>query len=582
MKTEVTLMLCAAIVASACTKQDPFDPGFGNNTASGEPATSGVTGATTFSLKDDPEDLISSTSFDKTITITFSASGDASVSGDEDGIVTVQGNGVTVRNSSSKVKYILKGTTSNGFFKVYSDKKQAIVLDGVSITNPSGAAINNQCKKRCYVVLIGSSILGDGTSYDTPDGEDEKGAFFSEGQLLFSGDGSLDVLASGKSGIVSDDYVHIMDGVTVTVNSAAGHGIRGKDAVLVSGGTVDVTVSADMKKAVTSDSLVAFNGGNTILKVRGGTAYDDEDAEYKGSAGVKADKAFVMNAGTLTITNSGQGGKGISCDGAGYFQGGSLYIDVTGTNYGSSSGGGFGPKATTTEDTSTAAKGIKCDGGIYISDGVVKVTAANHEAIESKDVLHITGGTVLAKSKDDAINSAGDMVIIGGQICAYSTGNDGLDANGNLFMEGGVVYAIASGSPEVALDANTEGGTTLSVNGGVLFALGGLESGSVLSQSCWQATWSSGTWYSMTVDGKTYCFKTPSSGGSGLVVSASSQPTLLSGVTVSGGTELFDGMALFDGSATGGSEVSLSSYSGGFGGFGGPGGMGGPGGFPGR
>jgi hypothetical protein len=123
----------------------------------------------------------------------------------------------------------------------------------------------------------------------------------------------------------------------------------------------------------------------------------------------------------------------------------------------------------------------------------------------------------------------------------------------------------------VAIDANTEQQKKLYVNGGVLFTIGGLESGSSLSQSCYQASsWSKNTWYALTVGDAVYCFKTPSSGGNGLVVSGASKPTLESGVTPSGGTEEFNGMAVFGGSASGGSSVSLSSYTSSSGG--GPGG----------
>ena len=559
-------LLAAGMVAAGCSREEI-------------PATSGVEGSTTTTVTEDGDDKIAGTSFDRTISIVFSNTGNATVEGDVKGIVKIDGNGVTANNTSTseKVKYILSGSTSNGFFKVYSNNKQAFVLDGVSITNPSGAAINNQGKKRCFVVVNGTNSLADGTTYNTTADEDEKAAFFSEGQLIFSGDGTLNVTATGKAGITSDDYLHFM-GATVNVTSTSGHGLRGKDYIQVSDGNISVAVSAAMKKGMSSDSLIVFNGGNTVISVSGGVAYDSDDQEYKATAGIKADYDFVMNDGTLTITNSGQGGKGISCDRDAYFQGGTVDVKVTGTNYGTSSSGGRpGSSSGTTNDNSKSAKGIKADGNIYISGGNISATAANHEAIEAKGKLEITGGTIYAQSKDDAINSAGDMAITGGYICAYSTGNDGLDANGNLYIEGGLVYAICSGSPEVAIDANTEGGKKLYVNGGVLFTLGGLENGSVLSQTCYSASsWSKNTWYSMTVGDVTYCFKTPSSGGSGLVVSAASQPTVKSGITAEGGTSVFNGMAVFDGSANGGTSVSLSTYSGGNSG-GGPGG-GGPGG----
>jgi hypothetical protein len=103
--------------------------------------------------------------------------------------------------------------------------------------------------------------------------------------------------------------------------------------------------------------------------------------------------------------------------------------------------------------------------------------------------------------------------------------------------------------------------------------VGGLENGSSLSQSCYQASsWSSNTWYALTVGSNTFSFKSPSSAGSGLVVSGASQPTLQSGISVSGGTSYFGGLGIIGGTVSDGTSVSLSSYSGGNGMSGGPGG----------
>lgn len=119
-------------------------------------------------------------------------------------------------------------------------------------------------------------------------------------------------------------------------------------------------------------------------------------------------------------------------------------------------------------------------------------------------------------------------------------------------------------SPELGIDANTEGGKKLYVTGGTIVAIGGLESGSSLTQTCYSASsWSKNTWYSFTNGDQTFAFKTPASGGSTLVVSASSKPTIKSNVTVSGGTSIFSGMGNVNPTISGGSSVTLSTYSGG-------------------
>ncbi len=554
-----------------------------DGSASDASSSSSASSYTVTYVQDDAGDSISLVNFDRTITITFSPSGAVSVAGDELGIVKVSGNDVTADNTGhdEKVNYVLKGASADGYFKLYGENKQAITLDGLDLTNKRGAAINNQSKKRTFVVLRGTSRLADGATYTgTPDSEDEKAAFFSEGQLVFSGDGALTVSATGKAGITSDDYVRFLGSQQVTVSSTAGHGVRGKDAVVVTAGTLSVTVSAAGKKAISSDGEVIIDGGKTTLSVSGGVDNSDS-SDLSGSAGIKADGNFTMGGGELTITNSGQGGKGISTDVCGRFNGGTVRVSVTGTNYGSSGSGGgpggpggwggwggWGSSGSSSSDNSVAAKAIKCDGDITVTGGVIIATAKNHEAVESKGTLTVSGGEVYAQSSDDAINAASHLTVSGGYVCAWSTGNDGLDANGDMYIEGGVVYCVSKGSPEVGMDANTEGGHRLYVSGGTLFVIGGLENGAQLTQSCYSASWNKNTWYALTIGEATYAFKTPSSGGSGLVVSGSSKPEVKSGVSVSGGDGIFEGMGLVAPTVSGGTPVSLSSYSSGNGGFG--------------
>ena len=219
---------------------------------------------------------------------------------------------------------------------------------------------------------------------------------------------------------------------------------------------------------------------------------------------------------------------------------------------------------------------MKFDGDLYFSGSQVFVNCRNHEGIEAKGALTISDGEVYSTSSaDDAINSGGDFTISGGYVCGYSSGNDGLDANGNFYIKGGVVYAIGARSPEVAIDANSEGGYKLYLTGGTLIAVGGLESGSSLTQSCYSASsYSTSTWHALTIGAETYAFMTPSSGGTPLVVSGGTTPTLQSGVTVLGGTTHFESWFYTNASVSGGNSVSLSSYSGGNGGGGGPGGGG--------
>ncbi len=511
---------------------------------------------------------------DGTISIVFSEDG-VSVSGDPSGIVSVSGCDVTVNNTSEAlITYELSGTSSDGFFKLYSSVKQVIELKGLNLKNPDGAAINNQSHKSTSVILTGENYLADGTvnsSGDYPDqtsDEDMKAAFFSEGQLIFSGEGSLTVTANGKAGITSDDYVVFQDGVTIDITSKGGHGIRGSERVTVNGGTVNVNTSATGKKGISTDGEFYLGGGEvTIVST---SSAGTVDGELTGAAGIKADESFVIDGGSLVVTVSGKGCKGIACDGDGHFNGGTVKVAASGANYGSSSstnpwGGG------SSSSESKSSKGIRFEGDLYFDGADVDAGSASHEGIEAKGKITITAGNVSGTASDDAINSGGDMTIIGGNVYAFSSGNDGLDANGDLYVKGGYIYAVGCGSPEVALDANTEERHQLYISGGTLLAFGGVESGASITQPVINVTsWTANASYSL-YDGDTLLveFTAPAKGGSGIVIS---HPNLVSGSSYT--------LKTSSGSAT--LTATMNAQSGGEGGGNNPGGGGGnPGGNPG-
>jgi len=505
------------------------------------------------------EDALENNSFTTEVAIDLSNP----VAKTENGVeVTVEGGHIKANHEDTKnVCYTISGTTTNGSFTVLGNKKYAVKLNGANITNPDSAALNLLCNKRAFI------ILADGTTNTLTDGTggEQKGALYCKGKLLFNGSGSLSVTGNTNNGIHSADYIVFRTGNNVYVKSTANHGIKANDGIYINGGILNVEVSAAAAKGINCESDIIINGGRTTVVTTGNGTYDTDESEAKGAAGIKADLTLTMNGGELWLKSTGSGGKGINVDTETSFNGGSIYVVTSGSQYKS-------------YNDTASPKGIKVDGNINIGGGKiwVRTSGTGAEGIETKAELCITGGEVASYAYDDAINSKSTMTINGGYVFAQGRNNDGLDANGNCYIKGGTVYAICSGTPEVAIDANTEGGYKLYLTGGTIVAVGGLESGSSLTQSCYQASsWNKNTWYALTVGSNTFSFQTPSSGGSGLVVSGSSQPTLLSGVSVSGGTTYFGGLGIEGSSVSGGSSVSLSSYTGGSMG-GGPGG-GGPG-----
>lgn len=536
------------------------------------------------------DDDISNTTFTRLVTVTYASAG-ATVTGYSAVAdvmdVSVNGNQVAITYTGSEnVAYKLSGTASNGFFKLYSSKKQALWISGLSLTNPSGAAINNQSGKRTFVYVEGTCALADGSSaaYSSSSDEDMKGVFFSEGQLIFSGSGSLKVTANnaqGKSGIVSDDYVRMMDGPTVTVSagSKAGHGVKANEYVQLSGGTLSITTAAAMKKGITSDDYVLVEGGLTTIKVTGGVAYDSEDGEYTGTAGIKADNYFAMTGGTVTITNSGTGGKGIRAGSYdfytansnslndSYISGGKLTITTTG-----SESNDVSSKAIKIGFKEKVSNSYKYAGNLLVKGGTTVVNCSKSEAVEVKGKLTISNGELYVSSTgDDAINSQGELNVTGGYVYGYSTQNDAIDTNCDFKISSGYVYAITTkGAPEVALDANTEGGYKLYITGGVVVAYGGLESGYSSSNTVYTLSGTANAWNAL-YNGSSYiaAFKAPSSLSS-FAVCAPSLKSGYKGVTV-GATTYCNGVWATSG-ISGGSAVSLSTYSGGGGGPGGGGG----------
>jgi hypothetical protein len=524
----------------------------------------------------------------------------AHVSIDQTNTSTIDGDEIT---------YQLSGTTTDGEFALTGSYKCTISLAGVILTNPSGAAICINNGKRIQISSKKNTVntLADGTS-----GE-QKACIYSKGQIQMQGNGTLNVEGNTAHAIKSGDYITVKnltlnitkavsdgiscneyflmesgnvsigsigdDGIqcdldgTVSTGETTDHEDEDSGNIYIQGGTLNISTTATASKGIKATGTLFVNesSGTTIITITNSGGVDTSDAtDLSASACLKSDVAISINGGTLTLTNTGQGGRAINSDGTLSVSGGLIDAKAQGANYGSSGGGGRpgGGRWPGGGDSSSSnhkyAKGVKADGNITITGGVLNVYSANHEGMESKGTITISGGQVASQGSDDAINSASDFTISGGQVMGYSTGNDGLDANGNFYIKGGLVYAIGKTSPELGIDANTEGGKKLYVSGGTIVAIGGLESGASLTQSCfYTSSWSKNKWYAITVGSETFAFKTPSSGGSSIVVSGSSKPVLMSNVTVSDGTTIFSGMGSINPTISGGSSVSLSSYTGG-------------------
>lgn len=305
--------------------------------------------------------------------ITYSGSS-VSVTGDDNGYVTTSGADVTVDTGTDtdSLLLVLSGTTSDGSLLIYRQKKFGIRLNGVSIHNADGPAINNQCGKSLYLEVASgtTNTLTDGTSYtDLTDSSgntlDQKGALFSEGQIYLTGTGTLNVTGNCKHGLACDDYIVVDDNVTLNVNSTSGNGIKVNDGLWINAGTIDISVTADAARGIKCDSVVVISGGNTTITTEGDCVYDEDEQDYSSAACIKCDYPFTMTSGTLTMTSTGDGGKGINCAADILFTGGTLVATTTGGN----------------EDSKP--KAIKSDTGIIVSGGSFSATVKKSWACDN-------------------------------------------------------------------------------------------------------------------------------------------------------------------------------------------------------
>ncbi len=419
---------------------------------------------------------------------------------------------VTSTITDRELSYILSGETADGSVKIYGSYKLNLYLNGISITNPHGAAINIQCGKKVSVYLVENTDnrLVDAENYSYVAGEDMKGCFFSEGQLNFYGTGSLLIRGKHKHAICTDDYFRMYEG-NITVKEAASDAIHANEYIQVDGGTlttssvgegmdcekgyvkinggnINITTGGSKAHGVKSATTTEVNSGGSIsiavigaaskgfksagdmtiaagsinITTSGNAFYDTDEKDISSAAGIKCDANLAINGGSISITCSGSGGKGISVDKAMTVNAGSITI--------STSGGRF-----TYGKDGSSAKGIKSDGNLVVNGGsiTIKTSGSNAEGMESKDTLRIAGGSIEIEANDDGINAAKHIAISGGTIYSNSSTNDGIDSNGTMSVSGGVVVSCGATAPEEGFDCDQN---QFKITGGVMVGLGGATS----------------------------------------------------------------------------------------------------------
>lgn len=208
-----------------------------------------------------------------------------------------------VSDATGEIFYILSGSTTDGEFYLEGSYKCTVTLSGVSITNPSGPAINIQNGKRVDV------SVKSGTTSRLVDGAVEteyNGAYHCKGHSKFKGKGTLYVTGNSRHAIYSKEYIEVKN-CTINIQSAVKDAIHCKQYFLMESGVVNIAGAGDDGIQVELKDLVST--GETV----------DHEEEDTGN--------FYMTGGTLTI--SGVGNNCVKTDGTISFTGGTQNFDTT-------------------------------------------------------------------------------------------------------------------------------------------------------------------------------------------------------------------------------------------------------------
>ncbi|MFV0479158.1 MAG: carbohydrate-binding domain-containing protein [Anaerorhabdus sp.] len=372
------------------------------------------------------------------------ASGCSSTSSGSSSIAT-EGEVINLSESGSitinqKGVYTLQGELSNGSVVIETNGDVELILDGVSIHNESGPAIDIISANSVNIVVNEgtTNILSDGEAYVDIEKE---GVIYSKADLVISGTGLLEVTGAYSDGIVSKDSLLIQD--TEIVVSAIDDGIRGKDELTISNATITVDTGDDALK--TSNEEDATLGNLTI---------ESGVFNLTGSKGMNVVNAIVIEAGTFVINAEDDA---IHSNNSVEINGGEFTINAV-------------------DDA------IHADVNLVVNAGDINIESS-YEGIEA-DVIVINGGSIELVSTDDGINAAtaGDtstggqfmssgtstITINGGETIVHA-GGDGVDANGSILMTEGSLFVYG---PTDGANGSLDYDSTFNVDGGEFFAAG--------------------------------------------------------------------------------------------------------------
>ena len=220
---------------------------------------------------------------------------------------TVSGGKVSIIQSANvsattcgEIIYDLSGSSDNGSFYLEGYYKSTVALRGLTLTNPSGPALDIQNGKRIEVSVKRGTVntLTDGTSSVA---DAWKGCYQCKGHTEFKGYGVLNVYANYAHAIWSKEYITVKN-CTINVYSAVKDAINCNQYFSMESGEVNLSGFGDdaIQVSLKVDDTSAENTGNFTLN--GGTINIDMQGAT-GSSVKAAGTAATATGATLNVKN---------------------------------------------------------------------------------------------------------------------------------------------------------------------------------------------------------------------------------------------------------------------------------------
>ena len=184
-----------------------------------------------------------------------------------------------------------------------------MILNALTLTNPSGPAINIQNGKRINVSVKNETenSLTDGANGDW------KGCFVCKGHTEFKGKGKLTVNGKSANGIWSKEYVEIKN-CTINIPSAVKDGLNCNQYFLMESGTLNITnpgddgiqVSYKDNPPTEEEDTGIFTQKDGTISISGAAFYcvkADADIQFNGGKQDFDTKNILPNAASTGISN---------------------------------------------------------------------------------------------------------------------------------------------------------------------------------------------------------------------------------------------------------------------------------------